>query len=249
VKSAWAVFKRELAASFYTPLAYVILVVFLLWNGFLFSFFMQTFATNPAAATGSRSPLNMLFGGSILYFLPILLFAPALTMRAFAEERRTGTFETLMTAPVRAVDVVLGKYFAVVVVYATMWAPTILYALVIKRYGPVDWGAFAAGYVGTILMGSALLALGVLASAIARGQLTAFILGFFFTSGLFVIGLWKYNVTEDRELTFFSYINLWEQIEHFALGIIDSRHVVYYVSITVLALFLTVRAVEVQREG
>ena len=174
-------------------------MVFLLWNGGVFSLLMQNFATEPEIS-GSRGPLQMLFGGSILYFLPILLFCPALTMRSFAEERRTGTFETLMTAPVRDVEVVFGKYLALLVVFASLWAPTLLYALVIKRYGPVDWGALAAAYTGTMLIGAAFLSLGMLMSALARSQVTAFILGFAATGGLmFLLGLGKYVFTEERE--------------------------------------------------
>ncbi len=250
MRSAWAVFKRELASNFWTPLAYVILVVFLVWQGFMFWFFVATIAAQPEAS-GSRGPLQLFFGGSILYFVPIILFTPALTMRTFAEERKTGTFETLMTAPVRAHEVVLGKYFAVLTVYASLWAPTILYALVLKRYGAVDWGALAAGYTGTMLLGAAFLALGVFASALARNQITAFILGFAFTGGLMfaLLGLSKYVEADESRQAIFGYFNLWEHLEHFSVGIVDSRHVVYYVSVVVLGLFLTVRAVEAQRES
>ncbi|MEI8259390.1 MAG: ABC transporter permease subunit [Deltaproteobacteria bacterium] len=243
----WAIFKRELAASYWTPLAYVILVVFLLWNGGVFSMLMHNFAASPEIS-GSRGPLQMLFGGSILYFLPILLFCPALTMRTFAEERRSGTFETLMTAPVRDIEVVVGKYLALLVVFASLWAPTMLYALVIKRYGAVDWGALAAAYTGTLLIGASFLSLGMLMSALARSQVTAFILGFAATGGLmFLLGLGKYVFTEEREQVFYTYINLWEHMEHFSVGVVDSRHVIYYVSVIALGLFLTVRAVEARK--
>jgi ABC-2 type transport system permease protein len=247
VRRVWAIFKRELLASYWTPLAYVILVVFLLWNGGVFALLMQNFATEPEIS-GSRGPLQMLFGGSILYFLPILLFCPALTMRTFAEERRSGTLETLMTAPVRDVEVVLGKYLALLVVYASLWAPTVLYALVVRRYGPVDWGALGAAYTGTFLIGAAFLALGMLMSALARSQVVAFILGFAVTGGLmFLLGLGKYVFTEEREQAFYSYINLWEHMEHFSVGVVDTRHVVYYVSVAALGVFLTVRALEARR--
>lgn len=247
MKRIWAVFKRELLSNYWTPLAYVVLVVFLLWNGGVFSLLMQNFATSPEIS-GSRGPLQMLFGGSILYFLPILLFCPALTMRSFAEERRSGTLETLMTAPVHAVEVVFGKYLALLVVYASMWAPTLLYALVIKRYGPVDWGALGAAYVGTMLIGAAFLALGLLMSALSRSQVIAFILAFAATGGLmFLLGLGRYVFTEEHDQAFYSYINLWEHMEHFSVGVVDTRHVVYYASVAALALFLTVRAVEARK--
>jgi ABC-2 type transport system permease protein len=247
VRTVWAIFKRELAAAFYTPLAYVILVVFLLWNGGTFVLLLQQFAANPEI-TGSRGPLQLLFGGSILFFLPILLFCPALTMRSFAEERRAGTLESLMTAPVRDVEVVLAKYLAALLVYIVLWTPTILYALVIRKFGAVDWGALAAGYLGTLLLGAALLALGVLASALARSQVTAFIMAFALTSGLFLAGLGKYVFESEAQQALFSHLNQWEHMEEFAVGVVDTRRVVYYLSVAALALFQSVRVLE-SRKG
>jgi ABC-2 type transport system permease protein len=247
VKSAWAVFKRELLAAYATPLAYVILVVFLLWNGGVFSLLMETFA-NPGMVSGARGPMQLLFGGTILYFLPVLLFCPALAMRSFAEERRSGTLESLMTAPVRDIEIVLGKYAALVTVYATLWAPTLLYALVIRRYGPVDWGALAAGYFGTMLIGAAFLALSMLASAIASNQIIAFVLGFAVTGGaMFLLGLGRFVFTDENDQSFFGYVNLWDHMDHFAVGVVDSRHVVYYASVIALGLFLTTRALDERR--
>ncbi len=245
MRVTWAIYKRELAASFYTPLAYVLLVVFLLWNGAVFSFLLQQFAANPEIS-GSRGPLQLLFG-SILYFLPILLFCPAITMRSFAEERRAGTFEALMTAPVRDIEVVLGKYLAALSVYAVLWAPTALYALVIRKFGTVDWGALGAAYFGTMLLGAAFVALGVLASAMARSQVTAFILGFAMTSGLFLAGLGKYVFESETQQAFFSHLNQWEHMEEFGVGVVDSRRVVFYLSIAALAVFQSVRVLEARK--
>ncbi len=247
MRAVWAIFKRELAAAFYTPMAYVILVVFLLWNGGTFVLLLQQFAANPEI-TGSRGPLQLLFGGSILYFLPILLFCPALTMRSFAEERRAGTLEALMTAPVRDGEVVLAKYLAALLVYCVLWAPTALYALVIRKFGTVDWGALGAGYLGTLLLGAALLALGVLASALARSQVTAFIMAFALTSGLFLAGLGKYVFESESQQALFSHLNQWEHMEEFAVGVVDTRRLVYYLSVAALALFLSVRVLE-SRKG
>lgn len=248
MRNTAAVLKRELMASFFTPLAYVLLVVFLLWNGGVFALLMQSFATAETELSGSRGPLQILFGGSILYFLPVLIVCPALTMRTFAEERRSGTLETLLTAPLRDVEVVLGKYLALLVVYAAIWAPTLLYALVVKRYGPVDWGALGAAYLGTMLIGAAFLALGMLMSALASNQVIAFILGFAATSGaMFLVGLGKYVFTEESDQAFYGYVNLWDHMEHFSVGVVDTRHLVYYVSVAALGVFLTVRAVGARR--
>lgn len=247
MRATWAIYKRELQSAFYTPLAYVILVVFLLWNGGVFSILMQSFAANPELSS-ARGPLQLLFGGSILFFLPLLLFCPAITMRLLAEERRTGTLETLLTAPVRDFEVVFAKYLAALTVFASLWAPTLLYAIVIRRYGPVDWGALGAAYLGTTLVGAAYLSIGLFASALSRSQVVAFILGFAGTGGLmFLLGLAKYAFTQEQDQAFFTYIDMWGHMEHFSVGVVDSRHVVYYLSVAALGLFLTVRAVEARR--
>lgn len=247
MRAAWAIYKRELQSAFYTPLAYVILVVFLLWNGGVFSILIQSFAANPELSS-ARGPMQLLFGGSILFYLPLLLFCPAITMRLIAEERRTGTMETLFTAPVTDLEVVLAKYAAALTVYLTLWAPTLLYVLAIRRLGPLDWGALGAAYFGTSLVGAAFLSIGLFASALSRSQVVAFILGFAGTGGLmFLLGLGKYAFTREEDQAFYTYIDIWDHMNHFSVGVVDTRHVVYYLSVAALGVFLTVRAVEARR--
>lgn len=249
MRTAWAIYKRELIGVFCSPLAYVVMVAFLLFNGVLFWFFMRMTADNPAL-TGARSPLQMFFGATILSILTLLVFSPATTMRTFAEERRARTFETLFTAPVTDLSVVVGKYLGAMTFYASLWAPTVLYALVVRRYGSVDWGALAAGYTGMLLIGSAFVALGVLMSALARSQVVAYMLTFLAIGGvMFALGLGSYIFQEESTRQFFSYVNLWEHMEHFSVGLIDSRALVYYGSVAVSALALATRTLSVRRES
>lgn len=249
MRTAWAIYKRELIGIFCSPLAYVVMVAFLVFNGILFWFFMSIVASHPAL-TGSRSPLQMFFGNTILSVLTLLVFSPATTMRTFAEERRARTFETLFTAPVTDAAVVAGKYLGAMTFYAALWLPTVLYALVVKRYGPVDWGALAAGYFGMLLIGSAFVALGVLMSALARSQVVAYMLTFLAIGGvMFALGLGSYIFQEETTRQFFSYVNLWEHMEHFSVGLIDSRSLVYYGSVAACALALTTRTLSVRREA
>lgn len=249
MRTAWAIYKRELIGTFCSPLAYVVMVAFLVFNGVVFWFFMSMTADNPAL-TGSRSPLQMFFGSTILSVLTLLVFSPATTMRTFAEERRARTFETLFTAPVTDVEVVAGKFLGAMTFYAALWAPTLLYALVVKRYGPVDWGALAAGYTGMLLIGSAFVALGVLMSAIARSQVVAYMLTFMAIGGvMFALGLGSYVFQEESTRQFFSYVNLWEHMEHFSVGLIDSRALVYYGSVAFCSLALATRTLSVRRDA
>jgi ABC-2 type transport system permease protein len=156
----------------------------------------------------------------------------------------------LFSAPVSDVAVVLAKFMGALTMYASLWVPTLLYALVVRRYGPVDWGALAAAYTGVMLVGSAFLAVGVLMSALARSQVTAFVTAFaVIGAAMFALGLGRYIFTEEGQARFFSYVNLWEHMERFSVGVIDTRQVVYYLSVTVLALSLTVRSLGARREA
>ena len=249
MKTTWAIYKRELLGNFCSPLAWVVLVTFLLFNGVVFYFFMQITATNPAIS-GARGPLQMFFGSTILSVLTLLIFSPALTMRTIAEERRSRTLELLLTAPVTSTEVILGKFFGAVTTWLALWLPTLLYALVVKRYGPVDWGALASGYAGVSLIGASFLALGIMMSALARSQVVAFMLSFLAIGGvMFALGLGSYLFREGWQRQFFSYVNLWEHMEHFSLGIIDSRAVTYYASVIVFALAMAVRAMAARRDA
>lgn len=249
MRSTWALYKREMLSNFCSPLAYVVMVSFLLFNGVIFYFFMQLTASQPTLS-GARGPLQLLFGSTILSVLTLLIFCPALTMRSFAEERRARTFETLFTAPVTETQVVLGKYFAALSTWMALWAPTLLYVLVVRRYGPVDTGSLASAYLGQLVIGGAFLSLGTLMSALSRSQVTAFVLSFMAIGGvMFALGLGSYIFREEAQRRFFSYVNLWEHMEHFALGVVDTRALVYYGSVTVLGLALTVRALAARKEA
>ncbi len=249
MRSAWAIYKRELVSTFYSPLAYVVMVSFLLFNGVVFYFFMDLVASNPTIS-GTRGPLQLFFGSTILSVLTLMIFCPATTMRSFAEEWRSRTAETLFTAPVSNLSVVLAKFGGAMTLYASLWLPTLLYALVVRRYGSVDWGALACAYTGVMLVGGAFVGVGLLASAVATSQVTAFVGSFGVIGGaMFALGLGRYIFTEESQLRFFSYVNLWEHMERFAVGMLDTRQVVYYGSVAVLSLSLTVRALAARREA
>jgi len=249
VRALWAIYKRELVSAFYAPLAYVVMVSFLVFNGVVFYFFMQLVADRPTL-TGTRGPLQLFFGSTILSVLTLMIFCPAVTMRTLAEEWRTRTAETLFTTPVTPAAVVLGKFFGAFTVYASLWLPTLLYALVVRRYGPVDWGALASAYAGVGLVGCAFVAIGVLMSALARSQVTAFVGSFGVIGGaMFALGLGRYLFTEEGSQRFFQYVNLWEHMERFSVGTLDSRQVVYYLTVTALALSFAARSLDARREA
>jgi ABC-2 type transport system permease protein len=239
VRGIWATLARELRAFYFSPLAYVVMVFFLIVNGFVFAYIV-TALNNPA--TVAARPLDFFFGG-ILW--PILLIlAPVLTMRLVSEERRSGSIETLMTAPVSEAQVVVGKYLAALVYYVSLWVPTLVYALLLAHYATLDWGPVMGGYLGTIGIGALFLAVGIFASAMTKSQLIAAIVTFALVFTLAMLGLLENIFNSDFSHQTFGYMSLFNHMEDFSKGIVDTRRLVYYLSGVVFFLFLTSRALE-----
>lgn len=249
MRSFWPIYKRELFAFFVTPLAWVLITVFLLVQGMHFFLLVDHFA-NLGAADSDQTPLQAFFGNTILLYLVLFLLVPPMTMRLFAEERRSGTIESLMTAPVSSSAVVLAKYASVLTTYVAMWAPTVFYLVILQRSGDVDWGVAASAYLGVFLVGAGYLSLGLLMSAITTSQFLALIMTALVVLGLFILGVGEF-VTRDGTLmhAVCSHVSVWAHMNDFASGIIDSRRLVFYGSCIVLPLFVTVRAVDAWRWG
>jgi ABC-2 type transport system permease protein len=196
-----------------------------------------------------QGPLQWFFGETILFYLPLLMLPPALTMRSFAEERRSGTIETLLTAPVSTPAVVLAKFFATFVTYMIAWVPTLLYIVILKRAGEVDWQVVASSYLGVLLIGASFLGIGVLTSAMSKSQFVAVLLSLSITIGLFIFGIGEFIFDRGLAHDICSHISIWAQMADFAKGQIDSRHVLFHLSLLVLSLFVSVRVVDSWRWG
>ncbi len=238
MKGAVATLARELRAYFFSPLAYAILTLFMLVNGFVF-WVIVSFLSDPRARIGA--PLELFFGQTVYFWLVLLCIVPVLTMRLLAEERKSGTIEVLMTAPVTETQVVLGKYFAALLFYLCLWLPTLVYVAIIARHGQVDAGPVAAGYLGVLGVGALFLAVGLFASSVARNQIVAAVLTFVLLVLLFSFGLLGNLVSGDVLKKVFSYLDLWQHMDDFAKGLVDTRRLVYYVSGTAFFLFLATR--------
>ena len=244
-----AVYRREMLSLWVTPLAWVLLVVFLLLQGTIFYAIVVHFSSlaDLAVETG---PVEAYFGQeSVFLLMTLLLICPALTMRSFAEERRSGTIETLLTAPVTPGGIVLGKYFAVLSSYVAMWLPTLLYVLILRKTGAVDWPAVGASYLGLFSIGAAYLALGTLMSAMTKSQLIALLLAIFVEFGLFVLGVGEYVFEAGffRELS--AHVSMASQMEEMSRGIVDLRRLVFDGSVAITSLFVTARVVDSWRWG
>ncbi len=246
--SLFTLWRRELASYFLTPVAYVVVIVFLLVTGFNFYLLVDLMSSERVSIT---EVMGQLFG-SVLFFWPsFLLVIPILTMRVFAEEKRSGTIETLMTAPVTDTAVVLAKYFAALTFFLVMWLPTLSYGFILEYFSaesaPLDLGPMLGGYLGAVLLGMFYLSIGVFCSAMTRSQLVSAVACFALMCLLFYFGFLHYFTNQDwlREASSYS-SGVLHQLE-FTRGILDTRPVVFYLSGTVVMLFFTIRILEARR--
>lgn len=239
-----AIFRREMLSLWVTPLAWVLLTVFLLLQGGIFYSIVAHFASF-AELSVDEGPLGAYFGqNSIFLLITLLLVCPALSMRLLAEERRSGTIEALMTAPVGSLGVVLGKYAASLVTYVTIWIPTVLYVVILRKTGNIDWQVVGSSYLGLLLVGAQYLAIGILASALTKSQFVALLVTVLLQFGLFVLGIGEYIFDPGVLRDVCAYVSLAGHMEDFSKGIIDSRRLLYDASVACFCLFLTVRTVD-----
>jgi len=249
----WPIYKKEMRLYFTSPIAWVILTIFLFIAGYffysIFAFFtlasMQS-AMNPAMARDlnvTDSVLRPLFSNISVI---LLLLMPLVTMRLFAEERRSGTIELLLTYPVRDGAVLIGKYLAGLTIYAIMLALTLFYPLLVAYFARVEWGPLATGYLGLLLMGATFLGVGIFASSLTENQIVASIITFGVLLIFWVIG-WSSDYLGGTWGRVLSHLSLIEHFDSFAKGVLDTRDVLYYVDFTIVALFLTLRSLEARR--
>jgi ABC-2 type transport system permease protein len=249
MRGFWPILKREVFTFFVTPLAWVLICVFLLVQGMHFYLLVDHFS-NQAEVISDQTPLQAFFGNTVLLYLVLFLLVPPITMRLFAEERRSGTVESLLTAPVSPAAVVLAKYVSALVTYVSMWAPTVLYLVILNRTGPIDWHVAFAAYLGVFCVGAGYLSLGLLMSALTKSQFLALILTALCIMGLFILGVGEFVTHEGQTLhDVCAHVSVWAHMNDFGSGIIDSRRLVFYGSIVLLSLFCTTRVVDSWRWG
>jgi ABC-2 type transport system permease protein len=248
VRGFWPILKRELVSLFVTPIAWLIMATFLFIEGLFFYFLVYGYSAATDVVVG-MGPAEAFFGQSEFYYFPLVLICPVLTMRLFAEERRSGTIEALLTAPVTPTAVVLGKYFATLVVYVTMWAPTSLYMLILSSYGEIDWRLVATGYAGTLLVGAAYLAVGTLASALTTSQLAASMGATVFILAFFVMGYAARSFDDGTTRTMLEHVAVSSLMNDFSRGLVDSRRLVFWTTFAAVPLYAAIRTVESWRWG
>jgi len=249
----WPIFKKEMRLYFTSPVAWVVMTIFLFIAGYffysIFAFYtlasMQS-AMNPQMGRDlnvTDSVLRPLFSNMSVI---LLLLMPLITMRLFAEERRSGTIELLLTYPVRDGAVLVAKYLAALALYALMLGLTLLYPGIVVYFTRVEWGPLLTGYLGLFLMGATFMAVGIFASSLTENQIVASVTTFGVLLFLWVVG-WSAEYVGGGWGRVLSHLSLLDHFDTFARGVLDTKDVIYYVDVTVVSLFLTLRSLEARR--
>jgi ABC-2 type transport system permease protein len=233
----YRIFKKELGGYINSPSSYIFLIIFLILGSAMF-FFVSGFFRNQQA--------NM---GGFFVFMPwlMLFFVPAVAMRIWAEEKKSGTDELLMTLPVRDFEVVVGKYLAALALIALALVLTFPIPMIVRHFAdprtPIDWGPVACAYVGSFLLGASILAVGAWASSLTKNQIIAFILGCAISFALIIIGFpFVSSVVPGGEMV--AKFSLYSHYLSMYRGVLDAADVAYYLSVIAFFLFLNIRSVE-----
>jgi ABC-2 type transport system permease protein len=257
MRNLYAIYRKEMRHYFVSPIAYVCIGVFLFISAYFFDFFLrviiqQSFQMEMQSMQFGMPPQFDVPGQVLRAFLGllstlILFITPFLTMGVFAEERKRGTMELLMTSPINEIQIVLGKFLASLSLFAVMLLPTAGYAVYLYLHSePLPpWRMLLAGYAGILLLGGALLALGIFISSLTENQLIAAVLTFVAFLLLWVVDLGQ---TADSGLgSVLQYLSASHHYDDFARGIIDTSGLIYYFSFMLLFVFLTVRSIDSMR--
>lgn len=226
-------FKKEFLSYFNSPIAYIFIGVFLIVGNWLF--FKNFFVIGQANMREYFALLPWIF----------LFLAPAITMRLWAEEKKSGTIEFLLTLPVDDIQVVIAKFFGALSFVTASMALTLTMPIVISTIGPLDWGPVIGSYIGSLFLAGAYLALGLFISSLTKNQIIAFVLGLVACFAAFIIGANFVLVGLPKFLVpIFQFIGLGSHFENIAKGVIDSQDLIYYLSFIFIFLWLNARVIQ-----
>lgn len=234
MRNSLAIARKEFKSYLTSPMAYVVTGIFLVLTGVFFAISSSTYLETSIG--------GFLQSGSIV----LLLLAAVLTMRLIAEERKLGTMELLLTAPVRDSEIILGKFLGSLGILTVMLALTFYYPLLLMIFGDPDMGAIGTGYLGIFLLGTTCLAIGLFASTLTSNQIVSAVVAGGILFALWFIGV-AANYLPEKLGEVINYFSLSYYFPDFVRGIIDTRGLIYYLSITALFLFLAIRSLENSR--
>jgi len=249
MRNVWTIARRELYSYFVSPVAWVLLTIFAFLSG-LFSYIISASFVRfslEGQMSGQGGPMNLneqviapLFSNIAVVGLFLI---PLISMRLFAEEKRQGTIELLVTSPVHDVEIVLGKWLSAVIMYASLLVVLLLDFSFLFIYGSPDWKPVVTGLLGILLQGACLLALGTFISTTTRNQIVAGAVGFALALVLWILN-WTTSFGNSDTVQVLNYLSIVSHMDSFSRGVIDTKDLVYYLSMIFLGLFLTTRSLE-----
>jgi ABC-2 type transport system permease protein len=252
VSNVLAIAQKELKAYFASPIAYVVIGLFALVFGFFYyigvGFFIQQSAQMMGLQGGPTQNVNeQVIRPMFLNASVILLFVlPMITMRTYSEEKRSGTIELLLTSPLTDLQIIMGKFLGAMALYAAMLAVTLVHIGVLFALGNPEWKPVATSYLGLLLMGGSFIAIGLLISSFTKNQIVAVMATFAVVLLGWIIN-WASSMASPTGREVLDYMGITNHLEDFTRGVIDTKHLVYYVSLITFALFLTARSVDSER--
>jgi ABC-2 type transport system permease protein len=248
MRAFFALVRRELSSFFFSWTGYVVIAAVLFLLGFSLNSMLRALNAEP-----TPMPIMQLFYNTSYFWHIIIIASPVITMRSFALEKSTGTYETLMTTPVSEVRVVLAKFCGALFFFMVMWLPLLGCLVIIRHYTSdptaFDWGGVGSTFFGIFLVGSLYLSMGICASALTKSQIIAAILTLAVGFSFLVVSYLRAAFTTDTGWVpgIVSYTSMVEHMRDFAQGVVDTRPLVFYVSSTAFFIFLTLKLVESRR--
>jgi len=252
VRNIVAIANKEFRSYFASPIAYILIGLFALLFGWFFYVFLMNFVQQSEqmmqfGGGGGANVNQMMIRGLFQNTAVIILFVmPMITMRTYSEEKRSGTIELLLTSPVTDLEIIVGKFLGALALYGAMLLVTMVYIAILFRIGNPEWRPIIAGYLGLLLMGGCFLATGLFISSLTKNQIVAGFLTFA-TFLMFWIINWMGESSGPTTRDILNYLSITEHFDDFSRGIIDTKHVIYYLSFITFGLFLTAKSVDSER--
>jgi ABC-2 type transport system permease protein len=243
---------KELRGYFVSPIAYVLLVFFTLLFGWFYVASLNLMVQLSMGQFGGGGPqvinvnefmIRPLFGNTAVILLFLL---PMLTMRSYAEEKRSGTMELLLTSPLSDFQIIMGKFLGAFALYGLMLAITLVHVGLLERFGDPEWGPILTGYLGLLLMGGAFISVGLAISSMTKNQIVAGVATFAVLLLFWIIN-WIGDASGSTAQSVLAYLSILEHFDDFSKGVIDTKHVTYYLSFIGLGLFLTAKSMDTAR--
>ncbi|HEX2456753.1 MAG TPA: ABC transporter permease subunit [Vicinamibacterales bacterium] len=252
IRNILAIAGKELRSYFASPMGYIIIGLFALLFGWFYYVYLHVFVeqSQRMMAMGGGGNVNVneqMIRGVLQNAAVIILFVmPMITMRTYSEEKRSGTIELLLTSPLTDTEIILGKFLGAMALYAAMLLVTMIDIAILFKLGNPEWRPIAAGYLGLLLMGGCFIAVGLLISSLTKNQIVAGFMTFAVFLMLWVIN-WLADSAGPTGRAVLSFLSITDHFDDFTKGIIDTKHVIYYLSFITFGLFLTSKSVDSER--